>query len=278
MGEKGWISLSILKVDQIKCTKCGMCSEVCPSRVIDMGENGPEMTLAERCIACGHCVAICPHAALDNERNPLAKQVPIEKFPVLDASTAATFLRSRHSVRCYKKEPVKHETLLKLLDMARFAQTAGNLQGLSYLVMDDPEILQKIITVTIDWLNEQYQAGHSWAQRYGRYVTMYRETGRDVILRGAPTVVFALADEEFSPGRDNARYSLAYAELYATTLGLGTVWGGYVELCAMSNYQPFLELVPIPQGKKICGAIMVGYPKYTYQRLVERSPLEVFWG
>jgi len=270
--------LSILRVDQIKCTQCGMCIEVCPSRVIEMGDKVPEMTLEERCIACGHCVAICPHEALDNEKNPLAKQVPIEKFPVLDSATAANFLRSRHSVRSYKKEPVKHDTILKLLDLVRFAQTAGNSQGLSYLVIDEPEILQKIISVTVDWLEVQYQEGHSWAQRYGRYVTIYRETGRDVVLRGAPTLVFALGGEDFSPGRDNARYSLAYAELYATSLGLGSVWGGYVELCAMSNYQPFLKLLPIPQGKKICGAIMVGYPKYIYKRLVERNPLEVIWG
>lgn len=270
--------MSILRVDQMKCTKCGMCTEVCPSRVIEMGDNGPEMILEERCIACGHCVAICPYTALDNEKNPLAKQVPIEKFPVLDPSTAACFLRSRHSVRSYKKEPVKHDSILKLLDIARFAQTAGNTQGLSYLVIDDPEILNKIRSVTVDWLEEQYKAGHSWAQRYGRYVTIYRETGRDVILRGAPTLVFAIADKELRTGWDNARYALAYAELYATTLGLGTVWGGYVEQCATANHQPFLDLVPVPQGKKVCGVIMVGYPKYTYKRLVDRNPLEVIWG
>lgn len=270
--------LSILKVDQMKCTKCRMCIEVCPSRVIVMGKDGPEMTLAERCIACGHCVAICPHAALDNVKNPLSKQVPIEKYPVLDALTAASFLRSRHSVRCYKKEPVKHETILQLLDIARFAQTAGNSQGLSYLVMDDPEVLKKIIAAVIDWMEKQYLAGHSWAQRYGRYTAIYRETGEDVILRNATTIVFALAEEDLRIGWDNARYSLAYAEIYATTLGLGTVWGGFVELCATANYQPLLDLLPIPQGKKICGTIMVGYPKYTYKRLVERAPLEVIWG
>jgi len=270
--------LSILKVDQTKCTKCRMCIEVCPAKIIVMGENVPEITIEERCIACGHCVAVCSQAALDNEKNPLAKQVPIETFPVLDPSTAARFLRSRHSVRCYKREPVKHETMLKLLDMARFAETAGNSQGLSYLVMDDPEILQKIIAVTVDWMEEQYLGGHSWAARYGRYISVYRETGQDVILRSAPTVVFALAAEELRTGWDNARYSLAYAEIYATTLGLGTVWGGFVELCATAKYQPLLELLPIPQGKKVCGAIMAGYPKYTYKRLVERNPLEVIWG
>jgi nitroreductase/NAD-dependent dihydropyrimidine dehydrogenase PreA subunit len=270
--------LSIIKVDQTKCTKCGMCSEVCPSQVISLGDHGPEMVPGGRCIACGHCVAICPHAALDNEKNPLEKQVPIDKFPVLDAVTAARFLRSRRSVRCYKAKPVEHETILELLDIARYAPTASNSQGLSYLVLDGPEVLKKITAAVIDWMEEQYQAGLDWAQRYGRYVTIYRETGKDVILRGAPTLVIALADQSLQNGWDNARYSLAYAELYATALWLGTAWAGFVENCAKAQYQPLLELLQVAPGKKICGAIMVGYPKYVYRRLVERAPLEVFWG
>lgn len=270
--------LSILTVDQSKCTKCGLCAEVCPPRIIELGANWPEMTLAERCIACGHCVAICPQAALDNEKNPLANQLPLEKFPVIDSDTAYKFLRSRRSVRMYKKEPVDHDTMLKLLDIARFAETAGNSQGLSYQVIDDPEMLQEIIKVTIDFLDREYKAGHSWAQRYGRYVDMYRKEKRDTVLRGAPTLVLALANEELMTAWDSARLSFAYVELFATTLGLGTVWGGYVELCASSKYQPFLDLLNLPAGKKVCGALMVGYPKIKYQRLVDRNPLQVTWG
>ncbi len=273
MGE-----LSILKVDPDKCTKCGLCSEVCPPGIIAQSEKGPEMTLSERCIACGHCVAICPTAALDNEKNPLANQVPLDKFPVIDADTAYKFLRSRRSVRCYKKEPVAHETILQLLDIARFAETAGNSQGLSYQVIDDPDTLKKIIKVTVDYLDECYKAGYPWAQRYGRYVDMYRETGKDTILRGAPTLILALADENLRTGWDNARTALAYVELYAAAMGLGTVWGGYVELCGSAKYQPFLELINLPAGKKVCGALMVGYPKYTYKRLVDRNTLQVTWG
>ncbi len=36
-----------------------------------------------------------------------------------------------------------------------------------------------------------------------------------------------------------------------------------------------LELLNIPKGKKITGAVMVEYSKYNYQRLVDRTPLEV---
>ncbi|MCS4467486.1 hypothetical protein JTS99_18725 [Clostridium botulinum] len=36
-----------------------------------------------------------------------------------------------------------------------------------------------------------------------------------------------------------------------------------------------LELFNIPKDKKITGAVIVGYPKYNYPRLVNRNPLEV---
>lgn len=36
-----------------------------------------------------------------------------------------------------------------------------------------------------------------------------------------------------------------------------------------------LKLFNIPEDKKITGAIMVGYPKHNYPRLVDRNSLEV---
>ena len=269
--------MSILIVSQTKCVKCGICCEVCPSKVLELRENGPEMLCAERCIACGHCVAVCPHDAIDNQKNPLSEQLLVGKFPVLDPQTAATFLRSRRSVRCYKQKEVVPETLLKLLDIARFAPTAGNSQGLSYIIINSPEVLRRITAVTIDWMEEQYQAGSELALRYERYVRVHRETGKDVILRNAPSLLMAVAGEDFPYGRENTCYSLAYVELYATALGLGTCWMGFVERCAMSKYPPLMELLNLPAGKRVTGAVVAGYPKYTFKRLADRSPLSATW-
>ncbi|NSA90660.1 hypothetical protein DZC18_005271 [Clostridium beijerinckii] len=46
-------------------------------------------------------------------------------------------------------------------------------------------------------------------------------------------------------------------------------------MCAFSNYKPLLELLQIPDNKVITGAVMVGYPKYKYRKIVDRNPLEV---
>ncbi len=266
----------MLIIDQEKCVNCAICCEVCPSGLLRIGKNGLKLLMPEACAACGHCVAICPNEALDLDITPIINQVELKKFPVIDHQTAASFLRSRRSIRAYKKEKVSNEILLTLLDIARFAPTAGNSQGVSYIVYESPKVLQKIIEITVDWLDEQSQKGTVWGA-YARVVSRFRKTGIDVILREAPNLIVAIAPGDLYWGRDNGHFSFAYLELYATSLGLGTCWAGFVEGCAQDNCQPMLDVLNIPKGKLVAGAVMVGYPRYSYKRLVDRNPLDVTW-
>jgi len=259
--------MELIQVDQEKCVQCGACAAVCPRVIINMEKEWPECSEPESCIACGHCVAVCPYSALSNIRAPLAGQIPIARFPVVDGEVAYQFLRSRRSIRCYKKTPVSRERLFQLMDVARFAPTGSNLQGLSYLVIEDLETLQKITAHTINWMEEH--------KSYAVYVAAYRKDGKDVILRNAPCLIVALAPKDFLRGRDNTHFSLAYAELYAPSLGLGSCWAGLFEACASSGYRPLLEVLNLPEGKVVTGAIMVGYPEYQYHRLVDRNPLDI---
>lgn len=257
------------------CIRCGICIDVCPFGIIRMGEERAIHYLPQACNACGHCVAVCPQAALDNEKTPLEKQENLKQIPVIDASVAKEFLRSRRSVRNYKNETVPRETILKLLDIARYAPTGGNSQGISYLVIDHPEILKQVITLTVNWMAACIASGMDWIKPYTGYVEDYRKNSVDRILRNAPCLVLATAPKGFSMGHDNSRFTLEYVELYATTLGLGTCWAGFVELCAGANYLPMLELLKIPEELSVVGAMLVGYPKYRFHRLVERNPLNV---
>jgi nitroreductase/NAD-dependent dihydropyrimidine dehydrogenase PreA subunit len=264
-----------IQVNLDQCTRCGLCAEVCPSGIIRVNENGPELTWPKACIKCGHCVAVCPHAALDHTRNSLASQVEVSQYPRLDAETAERFLRTRRSVRAYKPESVPPETLMRLLNVARFAPSGGNSQGISYLVLSDRAVLKKITEQVVEWLEEQIRQEVSWVKSYAGMAKIYRETGYDIALRNAPHLVLALASAQSPIGRDNGRYALAYAELYAPSLGLGSCWAGFFEMAAFSGYKPLLEILDIPEGKTLAGAIMLGIPKYWYYRLVERNPLDV---
>lgn len=270
--------MGLLTVNKELCAKCGICAEVCPNGIISMSEQGPQMRYASACIACGHCAAVCPFGALDHVKAPLAKQVQVEvQYPVINAETAATFLRSRRSIRNYKKDKITKEKILQLLDIARFAPSGCNSQGLSYIVIENRENLQKITEATICWLEEQIKSGAEWAKEFSPVIDIYRKTGIDVVLRGAPYLLVATAPKGFLLGHDNARFSLEYVELYATALGLGTCWAGFVEMAVAAQYKAVLEAMQMPDGFEFVGAMMLGYPKYTYKRLVDRNPLQVTW-
>ncbi|SHK55374.1 nitroreductase family protein [Desulforamulus aeronauticus] len=266
----------MLMVNQ-DCIKCGICAETCPARIIEMGQDGPRLLYPTACIKCGHCVAVCPQECLDHEKVPLSKQVSRENYPVLDPQTAAHFLRARRSIRNYKNEAVPKEKMLQLLDVARFAPSGGNSQGLSYIVVTEQALLKQLTELTVRWMEEQLTTGLAWARYYEGVVQSYRKTGRDIILRGAPALIIATAPKNFRWGHDNTRYSLAYAELYAPTLGLGSCWAGYFEICAASGYPEIYKLLGIEEDLTVTGAIMVGCPAYHYHRLVDRNPLQVTW-
>ena len=238
--------MDLLKVDTEKCVKCGLCVQACPSCILSMGEDGPKCDFDRGCMSCGHCVAICPMGALDNKYAPLAEQKPLS-MPVLDSETAYNFLRMRRSVRLFKPEPPSEEEIVKLLDVCRYAPTAGNSQGMYYIVIRDNTTVLRA----------------------------YNDRGQDIIARNAPMLIFATAKRLNRTGVSNAEQAWAYAELFAPTIGLGTTIAGFIQTCGIAGYQPLLDLVGVPPKFKICGTLMVGHPKYKFQRMVERQHLKV---
>ena len=268
--------MELLKIDHDLCIKCGLCVEICPNGVIGMSTEGPQ-TISQACIVCGHCMAICPTAALDHVKAPLNQQVSLDNDPVIQAKTAAAFLRSRRSIRKYKKDKIAKETILQLLDIARFAPSGCNSQGLSYIIIENDEKLKKITETTIEWLEKQLADDIEWVKPFAELAEVYHKYGIDVVLRDAPSIIVAIAPQDFAMAHDNARFSLEYVELYATSMGLGTCWAGFVELAVGSQYKPLLEVMQIPEGFVAVGAMMLGYPKHTFKRLVDRNPLKVTW-
>ena len=263
--------MELIEVNLEKCIKCGICIDACPTRALVMGADGPEAGQPQNCNECGHCVAICPQGAMDNKKAPLAE------FPVLNEKNAQQFLRSRRSIRCYRNAAVPRDTLLKLVEIARFAPTASNRQGVSYIIIEDKQILKKVTEVIIEWMEAEVLKDTPSHWSFPIHIRAYRENGLDNILHDAPHLILAMASNDLLNGRENTIFSLAYLELFATSLGLGSCWAGLIEMCVFSKYGPLLELFKIPQDKVITGAVMLGYPKYSFKRLVDRNPLDVTW-
>lgn len=266
--------MELIKVNKEKCIKCGICTKVCPTKFLYMEEGGPREAVEKTCIGCGQCTAVCPNSAIDNMKAPLEEQVKLEKFPVIDEAAAEKFLRSRRSIRCYKDIPVEKEKIIKLVNIARIAPTANNSQGISYIIIQNKELLRRLTETVMEWMEEEVNKSLGYWS-FSAHVKDYKKNGKDVILRDAPNLILGIASKDFKYGRQNTISQFTYMELFATSLGLGSCWAGLFEMCAFAEYAPLLNLINIPQDKIVTGAVMVGYPKYKFQRLVNRNPLEV---
>ncbi len=261
--------MNLITVNEAKCIKCELCIKECPVDFLKMGSHGPEEIENNHCIACGHCTAICPNTAIDNKKSPLEDQIDLKDFTKLNEKQAEYFLRSRRSIRNYKAEPVSREKLTKLIDIARLAPTASNSQGISFIVVQNKQLLEQALEITIQII-ENSPLRHLVEEA----IKSYREDGYDSVFRGAPNLIIATSDKNFSNGRNNAISCLTYLELFAPSLGLGSCWAGIFEHCIAIEDSPLLKLFNIPKDKKVVGAVMVGYPKYSYNRLVDRNPLD----
>ena len=267
--------MSLLTVDRSRCVQCGLCVSVCPRGLIRFGAGWPSLATPQLCVACGHCVAVCPLSALDNSRAPLSGQLPLPDPRRPEPESTLFFLRSRRSIRCFDSKPVPRDLLRRLLEAARFAPSGGNSQGISYQVVDNRPQLRQLTASTVAWMEQPAQALSPKAQVYAQYIAMYRQDGCDSILRDAPALILGTAAKSFARGRENTLLALEYAELYAPTLGLGTCWAGLLEDAAFAGYPPLLEALRLPEAKQLTGALMAGFPKIVFQRLVERQPLDI---
>ena len=260
--------MSLITVNT-RCSKCGLCIKECPIYVLAMGDKGPEEVAGAHCNACGHCVAICPNLAIDNEKAPLALQVDATALPKLNPQQAEHFLRSRRSIRTYHDKPVAREMLAKLVNIARLAPTASNSQGIGYVIVENKQLLEKAAEITIQ-MAENSPVRHLLEAA----IVGYREKGLDSVFRGAPNLIIAIADKNSFYAKNNAISCLTYLELFAPALGLGTCWAGIFEYFAAIENSQLINLFNIAEEKTVVGAVMVGYPKYSYMRLVDRNPLE----
>lgn len=203
--------MALISVDMEKCVLCSACQEVCPSQInlVDK-ENGPHKVGTRTCIACGHCVAVCPTGALDNRKSLLSEYVELDDLNVSSPVEMEKFLRSRRSIGNYKKELVEQDVIEKLLDLACYAPTGVNRQGISFIVYSDKEKLNQIVKAVIAWMESIVQAGGEEASYYKSVVRVYREGEKDVILRGAPHFILAVANKTNLSAELNCNYFCSF--------------------------------------------------------------------
>ena len=97
-----------------------------------------------------------------------------------------------------------------------------------------------------------------------------------MICRGAPHLIVACAPKEYPWATTDCAIALTYLELAAPSFDLGACWGGFFTAAAR-QWAPLQETLALPEGQVVCGAMMVGYPRYRYHRLPLRNEPPITW-
>ena len=98
---------------------------------------------------------------------------------------------------------------------------------------------------------------------------------RDVLTYDAPVLILFHAEKGTECHSENIFINLTYGLLAAHAMGLGATAIGLVPRAI--KMAPFLKKsFNIPRNHVILTSMIVGYPKYEYQRTIKR-PMKVNW-
>ena len=270
----------LFTVDESKCTRCGICIEVCPARIIEMKDADsvptPVDMAEERCINCGHCVTVCPDGALSLAKMPVEQCPPIQENLFPKPEHLEHFMRARRSIRSFKDKQVKRDEIEKTIEVARFAPTGGNSQLVRWIVVYEREDVLKIGGMVADFFRSQIAQDPTNPNAIGmQNIVDTWDSGFDFICRGAQHLVLTYAPDLMGAG--DCIISLTYQELAAFSLGLGPCWGGYVMATGRNNWPAMREFLNIPPEHPVFGAMLLGYPNYKYKRLPLRNQAQISW-
>ncbi len=251
-----------------------LCVRECPLGVLKMVEKGQAPIVnpkkANYCINCGHCMAVCPTNAITLTAFADQNSSPLESDKIADYESIEMFLKTRRSVRKFKKTTLSVEEISELIHLSAYAPSGHNAQPVSWTVLNQPEKVQELASLVVDWMNELVAKKNPLAEKlFLAGVARAFKSGIDLICREAPALVVNWAPSIGITPDVDAIISAAHFELAAHAKDLGVCWAGYV-MAAAKYSEPIRAFLNIPEQHIVHGALLLGHPAVKYRNTPPR--------
>ncbi len=157
-------------------------------------------------------------------------------------------VKNRQSVRRYSSQKIEKEKLKRCLEAARLAPSASNSQPWTFIVVDEPELKDKVAQQTYDKVfsfNKFVPQAPTLVVFVIEKPKIITQIGGIIKSKEYPLIDIGITSEHFC--------------LQAAEEGLGTCMLGWF------NEKPIKKLLNIPAKKTIGLIVSVGYPPEDYK-------------
>lgn len=247
-------------INHENCIGCGLCVNDCPSSHLYI-KNKKAQAAETTCIECGHCFAICPTNAVKIKGYDCTDE-PITSMTEFDSDKFLDAMKSRRTIRRFKKQTVEEEKLQRILEAGRYCPTGSNAQNITFTILGSKQNEAEELCVKL--FREGKKLGAPFVDFLKRI-----DISDDFFFKGAPLVIVLSSKSSI-----NAGLASSYMELMAYNLGLGVLYSGFFVICTKMS-KKLRNLLQLPKGHEVVSCMVIGYPDVKYQRIPPRKDLQV---
>jgi nitroreductase/NAD-dependent dihydropyrimidine dehydrogenase PreA subunit len=293
--------MEAITIDQSTCKKCHLCMEVCPQKIYIKNSSNEISTRPDRvhlCFKCGQCMAACTTQSVVVDG--LSYESDFFELPE-EASYETSFynlIYTRRAIRNFKDKPVPTDVLKKIVEAISFAPPGFPPLKTEIIVVQNSELIRKALPNMIQLYDKLVGMMNKPMYRFfikkevgdkkfrsmqnhlismmTRRLPELKNGTEDTITRHAPAMILFIADKNGEDIQHDITIAATYGILAIHSLGLG---GSMMDLIppAINKDTELRKLFCIPDTHEVVSSLILGYPKYKYQRGIKRDLRSVKW-
>ncbi|HMD67659.1 MAG TPA: nitroreductase family protein [Chitinivibrionales bacterium] len=207
-------------------------------------------------------------------------------------------IHSRRAIRNFSDKPVSREVLEKVVEAISFAPPGFPPIKTELIVVQNQQLIRDALPHMIELYDFLVKAMNNPFMRIfirrevgtKRFATMrqhlipllvkrlpsLKNGSENTITRNAPAMILFLANRNGEDIREDIHIAAAFGLLAAHALGLG---GSIMDIIppAIEKKKELRKMFAVADDQEVVASIILGYPKYRYQRGIRREVKNVKW-